>query len=87
MSPSIDLIHKPFLLTHTVSSGFQASRQVEHVRWTDRRLKDYHQKRGRFRSLRRNGIHVLETPLVEWRVLWIDLSSQSLVTQTNGMSL
>ena len=82
---SINLFAKSLVLM--LVSGFQASGQVKYVRRTHGRPKDDRQKRGRPRSLRRNGIHILEAPLVERRVLWIDLPSQGLITQTNGSSL
>ena len=76
----LDFRNHPFLYI-----PFQAPRQVEHVCWADGRLKDNHQKRRRSRPLRWNGIHLLEAPLVERRILWIDLPSQGIVTQTNGV--
>ena len=69
-----------------LTPAIQTSRQVEHVRRSHGRVKDDRQERRPPRSLRRNGIHLLETLLVERRVLWVDLPSQVAITETNGSS-
>ena len=69
-----------------LTPAFQTSRQVKHVRRSHGCVKDDREERRPPRPLRRNGIHLLETLLVERRVFWVDLPSQVAITETNGSS-